>query len=61
MFEITISWWMVPTTITILSFIYPIFIHDDGGGFGAGIGNILMCIPALFISLISWIVYAVLK
>ncbi len=59
---ITLTWWMIPTIITISSICYAIFIHKDvGGGYLNGIGNILMLIPALFISMMAWLVAALLK
>jgi len=58
---ITFSLWWIPTGITIISCGYCIFIHDDGAGYGAGLGNMILLIPALFISMLSWIFWGVFK
>lgn len=58
---ITITWWMIPTLITVLSVGYVLFVHKDTGSYFSGIGNIFMLIPALGISLLSWIVAAFMK
>ena len=61
--ELTITFgaWVIPTIITVSSVGYAIFGHDDGGGWLSGIGNLILLVPALGVSMISWIVYAVLK
>jgi len=41
MMTITITWWMLPTIVTLVSFGYVLFIHDDGGGYLSGLGNLL--------------------
>ncbi len=51
--------WLIPTIITVLSFGYAIFIHDDGGGYFSGIGNLILMVPAGIISTIAWIIYAI--
>lgn len=59
---VTISFhgWMIPVLITVLSIGYALFIYDDGtSGYFSGIGNLLMLIPALFVSGIAWFVYAI--
>jgi hypothetical protein len=53
--------WVIPLVITIISLFWAIYCVDDGGGFFSGLGNILALVPALFISMIAWIIYAVLK
>jgi hypothetical protein len=59
--NITIYGWMIPTSITIITFGYAIFIYDDGPGLWQGIGNLLLLVPASFISMIAWIIYAIFK
>jgi len=59
--EITFPIWIIPTVITIGSFGYAFFGHDDGGSYMSGLGNALLMIPAGIISTIAWIIYAVLK
>ena len=62
MLHITIYAWMIPALITIICFGYAIFIFDDGGSsIGAGIGNLFLLVPASFISMCAWIVYAIYK
>ena len=60
--SITLGAWMIPTAITVCSIVYALCIYDDGSsGMFSGLGNIFMLIPAMFISMVSWIVYAVFK
>ncbi len=62
MLTITFPYWLIPTIITIGCYVYVLYIYDDGGtGYGSGIGNIFMLIPASIISLVTWIVYAIFK
>ena len=56
---ITFASWWIPTIITIVSILWAL-LHDDGtSGYFSGLGNILLLIPALGISLISWIIYVI--
>jgi len=57
---ITITWWMIPTIITISGILYAL-TYDDGGGYLSGIGNMILLVPILCISLVSWIIAAILK
>ena len=58
---ITLTWWMIPTIILVVGLIYAIIIHDDGGGYFSGVGNVFLLVPVLGISLIAWIIAAILK
>ena len=58
---ITLTWWMIPAVITISTICYALFIHKDGLGYFHGLGNILMLIHALFVSMAAWMVAALLK
>jgi len=58
--EIILPLWVIPLLITIISFGYALFIHDDGGGYFSGIGNIVLMAPAGIISTIAWMIYAFL-
>ena len=58
--DIHISGWMIPVAITIIALI-PTLTHDDGGGYFSGINNIYLLIPGLFVSMVSWIIYAIFK
>lgn len=56
------AWWWIPTFITVAGFVWAIFIYDDGrSGYLNGLGNLFMLIPVMLVSLISWIIAAVLK
>lgn len=61
MVVISFYWWMIPAFITIAGLVWALYIYDDGGGYGSGIGNMLMLIPVLTVSCLSWIVYAIFK
>lgn len=58
---ITYAWWWIPTLITVVGFIWALFIFDDGGGYLAGIGTMFALVPALFISTVAWIIAGALK
>jgi hypothetical protein len=56
---ITFGIWVIPTLITIGAIIWATFIVDSGSGYGAGLPNVFALVPALAVSLVSWIVYAI--
>lgn len=60
---ITLAWWMLPTAITLIAFATALFWPSDsgGGGWMPDLTPLLLMIPALFVSLVAWIVYAVMK
>lgn len=58
---IEISAYWIPIGITIIGLFWAIFIVDSGNGIGAGLSNALALIPVLFVSMLSWIIYAVVK
>lgn len=59
MITITIGSWIIPLIITILSVCWALFYVDNIDGYG--VTNVLALIPALFISLIVWIIWGVFK
>ena len=59
MVTITIAGWMIPTAITILAILWAFFGVKDEGGYFCGISNVLALIPALAVSLVSWIGYVI--
>ena len=59
--SIEISAYWIPIFFTVAPIFWAIFLVDSGHGIGAGISNVLALVPALFISMLSWIIYAVLK
>lgn len=60
-FTLTLGWWLIPAAVTVLSCGYVLCIYDDGGGRFSGIGNLMLLVPALAVSLVTWIVAAILK
>jgi hypothetical protein len=50
---------MFPTLITVVSLAWALF-YVKGDGYLGGLDNLLALIPALAISCISWILYAIL-
>lgn len=60
-YTLTFSWYAIPTIITIVGIVWAIFIYEDDAGWLSGIGNLFMLVPALIISMISWIIAAILK
>lgn len=55
---IEVPLWTVPTFTTIISIFWALYYVDKGKGYFSGLDNVLALIPAMFISLISWITYA---
>lgn len=48
--------------ITVASIVWAVWIYDDGTtGYLSGMGNAFMLIPALGVSMVAWIIAAVLK
>ena len=61
---IELTGWMIPTSITFLAIVFAIWFGRDNGntsGFLSGLGLIFALIPALIVSLISWICYGIFK
>jgi len=62
MITVSINSVVIPIMITLILFSYAIFIHnDEPSNYFSGIGNLLLLIPASIISLICWVVWAILK
>lgn len=61
-FTITYAWWWIPTAVTVISLGWAIYKINTGkgGSFGA-IFDFILLIPALFVSMLAWIVAAILK
>lgn len=57
---ITFNLVWIPILITITTCGYAIFIYDDGGGWFAGLGNIALLVPALLVSMFSWMIWGLL-
>ena len=60
-FTVTFAWWWIPLAVTVASLVYPLFIHKDGSGYMAGLGNVLLLVPALFISALAWAIAGFFK
>ena len=59
---ITLTWWVIPTAITIICLLFAVYLPTDSDGYGGdGLILLLRLIPALLISMISWIFTAILK
>lgn len=58
---ITITWWMIPSIITVGGILWAVYGHKDGGGYLSGIGNMFLLVPILAVSTIAWIIAAILK
>lgn len=64
---ITLGWWIAPLVMTVLVFAWRAYMHkDDGPSFGgysaigAGIGAALTLLAAVVVSLIAWLIWALL-
>ena len=57
---LTITWWMVPTAITIISVLLALNC-DRGGGQWAGLSVMFALVPASLVSMVSWIIAAFFK
>lgn len=53
-------WWIIPSFITLVAVGWALFIVEDSGTF-SGLKNIFALIPALLVSLISWVIGAFFK
>jgi len=56
-----ISIWTIPTAITVASLFWAIYIVEGEDGYLSGLDNLLALIPALGISCLSWIAFAIFK
>ena len=61
---IELTGWMIPTSITFIAIVCAFYFGRDNGnahGFLSELGLIFALVPALIVSLISWIIYAIFK
>ena len=58
---IEITWWMIPTIITVAAILGAFFWPAERGGYLGGLAALLMLVPALSIIAIAWIIAGVLK
>jgi hypothetical protein len=66
-FEITFGWWLAPLTITLMTFVWHWWMHKDEidpgsvyGVIGRGLGEALTLLVAAVVSLLAWLIWAVL-
>lgn len=65
-FTIGLGWWIAPALVTVLALGWALFMSRDEGSHGdyASIGNAFVALviygAALIVSLIAWLVWAVL-
>lgn len=59
MITITIGSWIIPLSITLASVVWALFYVENTDGMG--LVNLLALIPALSISLITWIIWGIFK
>ncbi len=66
MFTVTIGWWIIPLLITVISVILALR-SEEGSSSNvmsaafSGIGTLIALLFALVLSLVSWIVYLLLR
>jgi hypothetical protein len=62
MITIHISWWLIPTIITVLSVLVAFFWpSEERDGFFGSLYTLMLLLPGGLISLIAWIVAGFLK
>jgi hypothetical protein len=64
-FTVSFGWWLAPALVTALAFAWSYTKQDrspayDYGRIGQGIGNAVLHGMALIVSLIAWLIWAVL-
>ena len=57
-FEITLYSWMLPAIITFMALAWALTKEKPQGQLGDGLETICYLVPALAVSCVSWIVYA---
>lgn len=61
MITITFATWMIPAGITLLAFICIILAGLKDEGIFGGLVILMVAVPALFISMLAWMVWGILK
>lgn len=63
-FVIEIGWWLIPLAISILAFLWAVVATPRSNpgyyGYGSAIAGLFTYVPALIVSLIAWLIWAVL-
>lgn len=55
------TWWMIPAAITVLAFLFVLFVPLDEPALIAQLIRLLMMTPALLVCLLAWAVAGALK
>jgi hypothetical protein len=61
MITLSFAAWWIPLGITILALFVALYVVDGGNGMFSGLANVIALVPALAISCLAWIVYAIFK
>lgn len=63
-FQLHLGWWLLPFAVTIAAFVWRYWVHKDDqpsygyGRIGAGLGELLTLAAALIVSLVAWLIWA---
>ena len=61
-FHLTIHlWWLIPLLVTVASTTWVHWMTKDDTSTWAGIGVALCLVPAMFVSMVAWIIGAICK
>ena len=56
-----LTWWVIPTIITIVSLLWAFFWPIDNTGMHSGLTRLFMLIPALVVIALSWLAVSFIK
>lgn len=54
-------WWALPLLVTLLSIGGILFVTRNDTGMFSAIGSLILMVPALFVSMVAWIIGAMFK
>jgi len=60
--EVTAGWWLLPLAVTIVAAIWAMKVDtDEAGAYGGGaLHNLMVYMAAAIVTLVAWLVWAVL-
>lgn len=60
--QVTAGWWLLPLAVTVVAAMWAMKVDtDDPGSFGSGaVYNLMVYMAAAIVTLIAWLVWAVL-
>jgi hypothetical protein len=61
MITLAFSAWWIPLGITVIALVWALYVVDGGNGMFSGLANLIALVPALAVSCIAWIAYAIFK